>query len=270
MEAAVFLYDNNVEIVYNSMFGYLHKDINMDLKQRVNKEKLFRTLITYLYNTGSLNTTQNIIDSGAWIGDNALPWAMNIAGTIYAIDPSPNNCEFINETANLNSIDNLKTICCALSDKNETLYTNGILSHCSFVYDTECQSFEEHTKENAVHSCQATTLDTLLENGTITNLGFIHLDVEGMEYRVLKGAEHCIDTYHPLIVYEVHLNLDPTIKLIQEYLESKKYVVKIINEQFEGTRPDCRNVIAFPQQMYERLNFDELTNAIRVDRTFFL
>ena len=37
----------------------------------------------------------NIIDLGAWIGDNAIPWAKNINHIVYAIDPSSQNIEFI-------------------------------------------------------------------------------------------------------------------------------------------------------------------------------
>ena len=46
-------------------------------------------------NNNVIDKNKNIIDLGAWIGDNSIPWAKNIDGIVYAIDPSKENCKYI-------------------------------------------------------------------------------------------------------------------------------------------------------------------------------
>ena len=64
--------------------------------------------------------------------DNSIPWAMNLTHTIYAIDPSPNNINYIEQMAKANNIMNIKTIQKAIGDKNEIIGTNNNINHCSF------------------------------------------------------------------------------------------------------------------------------------------
>ena len=99
-------------------------------KTRDNHEVIFRRINTYLIKNKIIQN--NIIDLGAWIGDNSIPWAKNIDGIVYAIDPCHENCDFINKTCEVNQIKNVKTIQCAISNVNELLTTNDNLFHCSF------------------------------------------------------------------------------------------------------------------------------------------
>ena len=87
----------------------------------INSEKLFRQIHTFLINNSVIKN--NIIDLGSCIGDNSIPWAKNIKETVYAIDPSPNNCLYIKEMCKLNEISNIKTIQTAISNTNEVLST---------------------------------------------------------------------------------------------------------------------------------------------------
>lgn len=280
---AHFSNDNGVEIKYhmNHQFAELFGTRN-------EHEVMFRRISTYLINNGHVDG--NIVDLGAWIGDNALPWAKSLmsqpkaatsgfdtkslmsqpkaknlmsppsAATsgfdtknlmsppntenldsihrVYAIDPSPDNCHFIKELAILNNIENITIIKKAISDKREVLYTNDNLTHCSFVNN---DGYITNGKNSAI----AWRLDDLLNAGEITNIAYIHLDVEGMENRVVAGAQKLIDTYKPIIAFEQHLEQDPFIELA-EHLTQKGYIVYIINEFLPGCRPDCRNFIAFP------------------------
>lgn len=208
-------------------------------RNRDHHEVLFRRINTFLILRGIIN--RNIIDLGAWIGDNTIPWAKNIQGTVYAIDPSQDNCEFIRATAAANNLSNVKIVQTAISDHNELLSTNDDLTHCSFVYGNTGQ-----TGTNKVH---AVSLDYLFATGTIENIGYIHLDVEGMEYKVLIGSSSIIDTNRPVITFEQHLETDDYGAILC-YLSQKKYTVFLIDEVLPGCRPDCRNSIAFPTEQY--------------------
>jgi FkbM family methyltransferase len=204
---------------------------------RDNHEVLLRKIHTYLIKNNIIKN--NIIDSGAWIGDNSIPWAKNISGIVYAIDPSNSNCIFIKEIASLNNIHNINVLQYALSDTDAVLYTNDNINHCSFVYNTSVDS---------ATSVIPTTLDTLYHNNIITNVDFIHLDTEGMEYVVLKGSYKLITSYYPIITFEQHIELDDCNKLYM-YLHAFNYSIYRINEVLPGCRPDCTNFIAFPSRI---------------------
>jgi FkbM family methyltransferase len=260
---AHFSNDNGVAVQYhmNHRFAGLFGSRN-------EHEVMFRRISTYLINQGHIRG--NIVDLGAWIGDNALPWSKNLQmppkaascgfdtknidtkniGTdalVYAIDPSPDNCQFIKDLASINNIQNIRVIEKAISDKREVLCTNDHLTHCSFVSD-------EDSGRNQVN---AWSLDDLYAAGEIADVAYIHLDVEGMENRVVAGATKLINTYKPIIAFEQHLEQDPFIEL-SAHIAEKGYVVYLINEILPGCRPDCRNFIAFPSDRFD----DALVEAI--------
>jgi len=221
-------------------------------------EVLFRQIHTYLIKTNVIKN--NIIDLGAWIGDNSIPWAVAISHqpesvmgegeniinrrTVYSIDPSPENCDFIKKISKLNRIHNVVVLQTAISDKNETLTTTDDLHHCSFVYTnpTSIVNGEHKQQINSV------SLDYLYETEKIDNIGYIHLDVEGMEERVILGSTNIINAFHPIITFEQHLEIDDYMGL-SKYLMNKNYDVFMINEILKGCRHDCRNFIAFPKEM---------------------
>ena len=204
MKSCIFTNDNNVEILLQ---GHYFSDM---LAIRDNYEVYFRRINT-----------------------------KNIKGIVYAIDPSPINCNFINEIMSLNSLTNIKIIQKAISDKNEILTTNGDLQHCSFVYD--------NPDNNGCNKVESYSLDTLYSLNEINNIGYIHLDVEGMEYRVIKGATNLIEHFRPLITFEQHFEID-NVMIIVNYLKERNYNVFLINEIIPECRPDCRNFLGIPSE----------------------
>lgn len=235
MSSCIFTNDNNVEILLPN-----HKFSN-EFRYRDNHEVMFRRLNTYLIQNKIIKN--NIIDLGAWIGDNSIPWAKYIDGVVYSIDPSYENCEFIKEMYLLNNLDNIIVINSAISNKNELLTTNDDINHCSFIYGNP--GLIGKNKVSAV------SLDYLFESDAIVNVGYIHLDVEGMEYKILEGSTNLIDTCRPIISFEQHLQIDD-YDIIQKYLENKNYKVFLIDEILPGCRDDCRNSIAFPNEIYNK------------------
>ena len=241
--SCIFTNDNDVEVKLIKN----HRS-SRTFATRDNHEVGFRRINTFLINQKIIK--KNIIDLGGWIGDNSIPWAMNLPESIiYCIDPSGNNIRFIKDMCDLNKITNLKTIQVAVSDKIETLTTNGNIDHCSFVYNNPNNDGKK--KEYAV------SLDSLHDDGDIKDIGMIHLDVEGMEYRVMKGGEFIIKKYLPIITFEQHLEIDNT-EIIKTFLKSQKYIIYMIDEILPGCRKDCRNFIAFPEHIHN----DELIKKI--------
>jgi FkbM family methyltransferase len=209
---------------------------------RDNHEVLFRRISTWLINNKFIK--RNIIDLGAWIGDNSIPWAKNISGTVYAIDPSDKNCDFINQVCTLNNITNVVTYQTAISDKKEVLCTHQSLDHCSFLLHGD-------TKVEAV------SLDDLYAEGKIVDVDYVHLDVEGMEFKVASGMVNIIDAYHPIVAFEQHLLID-NIGEIVNFFKQRNYMVFLIDEELPECRTDCRNFIAFPNTEKFEMVIDHL------------
>ena len=243
--SVIFTNDDSINI---SLLNHPFSDY---LKVRDKHEVLFRRINTFLIKNKIIKN--NIIDLGAWIGDNSIPWAKNIDGFVYAIDPSHDNCKFINETCDLNNISNVKTIQYAISNVNELLTTNDNINHCSFVYGNP--GLNGNVKTNAV------SLDYLYETKAIENIGYIHLDVEGMEYKILQGSSTLIDNCRPIISFEQHLEIDD-YGIILSYLKNKNYTIFLIDEILPGCRHDCRNSFAFPNEIYSETLIKNIHNYI--------
>lgn len=237
MNISLFPNDDNVIILSHN-----HTSYNL-MKYRPHHEVLFRKIHTFLIHNNIIKKDRNIIDLGAWIGDNSLPWSKMIDGIVYAIDPSKSNCDYIEKLKLLNKSDNIKVIQEAISNKKDMLSTNDDLTHCSFVYN--------NVENNGKTKISSTYLDKLYEDDIINNIGYIHLDVEGMEYLVLKGAKQIILNERPVVTYEIHLNLDKNIDTIQNMFTDNNYFVYMINEILPGNRTDCRNFLAIPIELLE-------------------
>jgi FkbM family methyltransferase len=247
MTTVVFKNDDDVSIILPE-----HR-FSGQFATRDNHEVLFRRINTYLIKRKIIKG--NIIDLGAWMGDNSIPWAKNIEGVVYAIDPSPNNCNFIKQVCELNSISNIITLEEAISNTEELLSTNQSIDHCSFVYGNP--GVRGQIKKTAV------SLDILFDRKKIENIGYIHLDVEGMEYKILQGSSKIIDESRPIITFEQHLEIDD-YNLILSYLTEKGYKVFLINEILPGCRHDCRNSFAFPNEIYTESLIDDIHANIGV------
>jgi FkbM family methyltransferase len=238
----IFTNDNNVEILLSDSLSYSPEFF----AARNHHEVIFRKINTLLINLDIIEKNKNIIDLGCWIGDNSIPWAKNINGIVYAIDPSLLNCSFINEVAKINNINNIKTIQEAIADKKRMISTQYDISHCPFNLDDVGET-----------KVETTSLDFLLEQKIIENIGYIHLDVEGFENLVLIGAENVIRSYNPIITFEQHLETD-NVKENCDFLKQRGYTVYLIDETLPGCRPDCRNLLAIPQYK----NPEEVKNII--------
>jgi FkbM family methyltransferase len=245
MDFTIFTNDDSVKILL------IDHNYSKRFKTRDNHEVLFRRINTFLIKNNFIK--KNIIDLGAWIGDNSIPWAMNIEGIVYAIDPSADNLDFINKTCKLNNITNVKTIEYAISNINETLTTFEDIHHCSFIYG--------NPGLNGINKVKAVSLDYLYNMKIIDNVDYIHLDVEGMEYKILEGSIKLIEDYRPIITFEQHLEID-NYNIILSFLNKHNYTVFLINEILPGCRHDCRNSIAFPNEIDYKTLIENINNYL--------
>jgi FkbM family methyltransferase len=227
---------SNDEVSFNLPIGH---EFSNKFKTRNDHEVYFRKVHTYLLKNGYIKN--NIIDLGAWIGDNSIPWCKNTNKIIYAIDPSHNNCEFIRLVASMNDINNIKIINTAISDKCEVLRTSHNIDHCSFVWSEVTDKMVE---------INAYSLDNLLNTQTIEDIGYMHLDVEGMEYRIILGATNLINRFKPIITFEQHIESENYMAIVH-HLEQIGYKCYLINEISIECSHDCRNILSLPNTINE-------------------
>jgi FkbM family methyltransferase len=198
---------------------------------------LLRHVVYQLLKYKYLDQNKSIIDIGCWLADNSLVWArlLTDSGIVHAIDPSAENISFGQRVACLNAIQNINWVQAVCSDKpGISLAYAGEISHTQFFENDKGLS-------NAVKSA---TLDEVVNNSEHTEISLIHLDVEGFEEKVLRGAENIILKNHPVILYEQHIASEDTSRILN-YLCNLNYSVSLINEVLPGCDLDCRNFIAF-------------------------
>ena len=219
------------------------------LKNHTTKESLFRKLVLDLVKSGDIKN--NIIDCGAYIGDNCIAWGMIMTNSIiYAFEPSKKKCNFIENTCLLNNIKNVKVVNYGLSDKDEVIKVPD---------DSENFNYNVKTEGNIEENF--TTLDKLYNDKIIENVDFFHLDVEGFEDKVLNGSVKILNELRPILTVEIHphyIELGDAVKVLQ-ILEYLKYNCYIIPECC-GDVKTCRNIfcVPFEKRLFYKFDFQQV------------
>ena len=233
-------------------------------------ERYFRSLVFEMRNERLIKG--NILDAGAYIGDNVAPWAyMNPDITVYAIEPTHIYCEGLTRIAENNNLSNVKIIRTALSDTSKTLYSNSQKGA------TRRFSNQGKFQENAV------SLDHLLSDKQIDDIGFLHLDLEGGEKDAIIGGSALIEKCKPVIAWEQWTRpkskkwgwreqLGEEVEEIENHLKSKYgYITYMIDESasFKNYRPYLvRNFISILPELensIKRLTTFKLERLIQLD-----
>ena len=166
-----------------------------------------------------------IIDGGAFVGDTTLFMAMvaqkhNPNITVVAIDPDPENMEFLQKIASENNLHNIIAVTGALGDHN---------SHVQLTDNHPCmKQVVEISQENAVRMY---TLDSLLDELGIpySDIGFIHYDLEGYEWNALLGSKKTLSVTSA----DLMLELWPTPDLYANTEEGEQLSLGLFNETKE-------------------------------------
>jgi len=230
------------------------------LHPRAITERLLRRIVAKLLRAGVLDPSKNIINTGSWIGDNALPWALmmetlrpNNPGKVIAIDPSENFIKDMVDLANVNSIGNMCAQIGILSSNMTQVHLPSDSTEHIKVYN-EQQVVNGPAKRRVRFQSMGTwknaiTVDSLNLQSSIS---LLHIDVEGHEGELLEGARATIQSSRPIIITEGYNVWDPI-----PVDENDKHVLATLTKQLHyvsgdtipeycGAKKNARNRIWWP------------------------
>ena len=139
------------------------------------------------------------IDVGANIGTFTIPAAKRVgsSGRVVAIEAAPEVFSTLKKNAAANGVNNIELICAAAaaSDDNSEFYPAPV-DH--FGMGSRAPQFNAEPI-----TVRSVTLDSLVQNFSLSSVDLIKIDVEGFEIDALKGAARLLERRKPqLIVFE--------------------------------------------------------------------
>lgn len=150
-----------------------------------------------------LKSGDRFVDIGANIGMISLHGAALVgnSGQIDSFEPNPECCRRIKEFLELNNIGHVKLHEVGLSDVPDTLTLSEISQHSGMGTLTLPSGVKDELISKTFEVSVSVGDDILTKNSK--PIKFIKIDVEGFEYRVLKGLEKTLKTWNPIVVTEV-------------------------------------------------------------------
>ncbi len=162
------------------------------------------------------------LDVGAHIGRYTVQIARELDGTVLAFEPHPENYALLLRNIELNGLSNVKAFPYAASD------VNGFSSLWGWENDAyEKGMYTLRYGEDGpkgwkfVEKVKTVRVDDIIEELGITDVRLVKLDVEGFEYRVLKGMPRILREARPRIAFEGSL-----LPELTEFLNGFGYSVK--------------------------------------------
>ncbi|HHY80978.1 MAG TPA: FkbM family methyltransferase [Thermoanaerobacter sp.] len=142
-----------------------------------------------------------VIDAGAYIGTHTMAFAKMVGngGRVLAFEPNPNAFEILKKNC-MKNCENVELYQYALGDK-EGEVSLCINMHNSNVGSSYIVNSSVSTTNNGFQIIvEQRRLDSIVDEP----VHFIKADVEGMEFKLLKGSENLINNYKPVIFTEIN------------------------------------------------------------------
>ncbi|MEQ8546299.1 MAG: FkbM family methyltransferase [Cyclobacteriaceae bacterium] len=163
-----------------------------------NYEKWLDQILTKI-----LNSHRGVfIDVGANTGQTLLKVVPHFPELPYhAFEPNSHCVQYLKALCEENDFSKVDIIPLALSStKGET---ELLLRYADDILATTSPSFRQFTKYAIRQKVQVTTGDDWISETAIDAISLLKIDVEGGEFNVLKGFQHSIRKYKPIIICEI-------------------------------------------------------------------
>ena len=174
------------------------------------------------------NKPKLVIDCGAYLGKYTVLSAKLLNSKVISIEPNPLIFKYLVKNVKLNNLDNkVKLYNLALFDKRGEKPLNIILFPPAETTLLQKRKKSKYLKKiKIVVKCEK--LDNLIKKLPRKGKIILKVDVEGVEYHVLKGAFKTIKKYSPIVIVEI---LSKKEEKITNLLKKINYVkVKILDK----------------------------------------
>jgi len=197
---------------------YAHDVIGIEINTEGAYEIEFLEAILLIFENLGIDTKNfTAIDIGANIGNHTIFFS-KFFSNVECFEPHPITSQLF--ALNTGQLSNICLHKHALSDSSGQGFLHSIQTNlgASFI------SNERFSEADTLIELE--TLDFYLQH--FKSIKFIKIDVEGMEYKVLRGSESVIQTFRPVIAFEQHredFTIDDGGTLATNFLESLDYEI---------------------------------------------
>lgn len=180
-------------------YDFVYEGVRYTLDARSLRDGLLRKQYFFEENEIVIKPEQGdyVIDAGACFGDTAVIFgkAVGRTGKVFAFDPVKEHQKIINFNILQNPDCPIVIMPFGVSDRNvgmEPIELGAYRPDFSIVnYDVPLR-----------------TIDSLVEDGLITRIDFLKMDIEGSELSALRGARNSIRRFNPKLAISLYHSLD--------------------------------------------------------------
>jgi FkbM family methyltransferase len=206
---------------------YMYINYNNWLEREIANGLYEKEYLEYFYSI--LGEDDIIIDIGANIGIFSILASKKVkSGLIFSFEPVGINYKRMLRNIEVNSIQNIKTFNLGLSNQNETLDINVPKQdpgESTLSPKTCTKLFLKNDQKISIEKAKFILFDQFFEEHMLKKVDIIKIDVEGAEYKVLKGMKNTLISHNPIVFIElipslienVEGNIDKLIDLLIKY-----------------------------------------------------
>jgi len=191
-ERVISIFDNKLKTISQD------KGISSELIIHKIHEPLTTSLIIKKLTKG-----MHCIDIGSNIGYYAILESSKIGdnGTVWSIEPSPQNFETLSKNIILNQRKNIKCYNIAIGDENGKI--DFVISEKSNW--SKIKNKIDHIENgDKIIQVDIMTLDSFSQKNEIKKVDLLRMDVEGYERNIIEGSMNFLEKFKPILMIEVH------------------------------------------------------------------
>ncbi len=244
-------------ITWNKVRLYVDLNDHIGFRSFI-KNQPFEMSVFHIAKNLELKSDDCILDIGANIGHASVPICKELCCSLIAVEASKENASLLLKNINLNKVKAEVYVSALVSPEFKEEYIKLYIRNGNRGANSLLEKWNPSVLGDDYEWAPCITLDTLLNN--VMNkkkIKLIKIDVEGMEYEVLRGGINFIKKSRVPIIMEYRLDKNTETKLKKILTMFKKiYNVYGINETGE-------KIIFNPKENYENILFERKNNKPR-------
>jgi FkbM family methyltransferase len=245
------VYQGSLIVQIKNIDGQFEIDARSDLLQRILIDKEYEPE-TIRHVKDSINIYKDALNIGANCGIFTVLMAQLIGERqkVLAVEPTALAFNYLQKNIERNSkqykVILFNGLCTNIKGTNSINFIEG-----SEEYSSLGDSYFTSDKKEKIKKVEVPgeTIDNLVREYQL-HPGFVLIDVEGAEMKVLQGATEMIEFYKPVIILEVDnqllTNQGSSSDEVLEFISSKGYRIENVLNEKSISSPFTGSIIAFP------------------------